>query len=87
MQKRCLYFYGMNTIAFSILFLFYSSIQGQEGTNLANVANRIDDYLTKSTYNGYSGSVLIAKDGEIILQGDHREKVKQWLQKKGYKTK
>jgi tetratricopeptide (TPR) repeat protein len=57
----------MNTIAFSILFLFYSSIQGQEGTNLANVANRIDDYLTKSTYNGYSGSVLIAKDGEIIL--------------------
>lgn len=67
MQKRCLYFYGMNTIAFSILFLFYSSIQGQEGTNLANVANRIDDYLTKSTYNGYSGSVLIAKDGEIIL--------------------
>ncbi len=28
-----------------------------------------------------------AKDGEIILQGDHREKIKQWLQKKGYKTK
>jgi translation initiation factor 1 len=28
-----------------------------------------------------------AKDGEIILQGDHREKVKIWLQKKGYKTK
>lgn len=28
-----------------------------------------------------------AKDGEIILQGDHREKVRQWLQKKGYKTK
>ncbi len=28
-----------------------------------------------------------AKDGEIILQGDHREKVKQYLQKKGYKTK
>lgn len=28
-----------------------------------------------------------AKDGEIILQGDHREKVRQWLQKNGYKTK
>ncbi|MEN9372397.1 MAG: hypothetical protein RLZZ64_1472 [Bacteroidota bacterium] len=28
-----------------------------------------------------------AKDGEIIVQGDHREKVRQWLQKKGYKTK
>jgi translation initiation factor 1 len=28
-----------------------------------------------------------AKDGEIILQGDHREKVKGWLQKNQYKTK
>ena len=28
-----------------------------------------------------------AKDGEIILQGDHREKVRIWLQKTGYKTK
>jgi translation initiation factor 1 len=28
-----------------------------------------------------------AKDGEIILQGDQREKIKQRLQKKGYKTK
>jgi translation initiation factor 1 len=28
-----------------------------------------------------------AKDGKIIVQGDHREKVRQWLQKKGYKTK
>jgi translation initiation factor 1 len=28
-----------------------------------------------------------AKDGEIILQGDHREKVRSWLQKKQYKTK
>lgn len=28
-----------------------------------------------------------AKDGEIILQGDHREKVRVWLQKNGYKAK
>jgi len=28
-----------------------------------------------------------AKDGEIILQGDHREKVRGWLQKNQYKTK
>ncbi|MEZ4722733.1 MAG: translation initiation factor [Flavobacteriales bacterium] len=28
-----------------------------------------------------------AKDGEIIIQGDQRDKVNQYLQSKGYKTK
>lgn len=28
-----------------------------------------------------------AKDGEIILQGDHREKVRGWLQKNKFKVK
>jgi translation initiation factor 1 len=28
-----------------------------------------------------------SKDGEIILQGDQREKVKLWLQKNSYKVK
>jgi translation initiation factor 1 len=28
-----------------------------------------------------------AKDGEIIVQGDHREKVRLWLQKNKYKVK
>jgi translation initiation factor 1 len=28
-----------------------------------------------------------AKEGEIILQGDHREKVKAWLVKNKYKVK
>jgi CubicO group peptidase (beta-lactamase class C family) len=50
-------------MALSILFLLYSCVQEQEN----EIPKHIDDYLTNSVSNGYSGAVLIAKGGEIIL--------------------
>jgi translation initiation factor 1 len=39
--------------------------------------------LSKSLKNT-CGTGGTAKDGAIIIQGDHREKIMQWLQKNGY---
>ncbi len=41
------------------------------------------DTLGKQLKN-YCGSGGAVKDGQIIVQGDHRDKVLQWLQKNGY---
>tara|TARA_Y100001972_G_scaffold121746_1_gene166257 strand:+ start:1337 stop:2815 length:1479 start_codon:yes stop_codon:yes gene_type:complete len=54
-------------MAFSIVFLLYSCIQEQEDTDLITITKHIDNYLTQSASNGFSGSVLVAKKGEIIL--------------------
>lgn len=41
------------------------------------------DELIKKLKN-HCGSGGSAKDGELLIQGDHREKIKQWLHKNGY---
>lgn len=58
---------------------------GKVVTTIDHFSGTNDDLETLEkklkTFCGTGGSV---KDGLIIIQGDHREKVLQWLQKNGY---
>jgi translation initiation factor 1 len=59
---------------------------GKAATIVSGFIGKEDDLeaLGKSLKN-YCGTGGSVKDGEIIIQGDQREKVIQWLQKSGYK--
>ncbi len=58
---------------------------GKAATIIAGFIGTDDDMedLGKKLKN-FCGTGGSAKDGEIIIQGDQREKVKQWLLKNGY---
>ena len=51
------------------------------------VGEEIDMVDLGKKLKNFCGAGGTAKDGEIIIQGDHREKVKTWLQKNQYRTK
>jgi translation initiation factor 1 len=51
-------------------------------TGFAMKENEIE--LIAKELKNFCGAGGSAKDNEIIIQGDHREKILQWLVKKGY---
>lgn len=61
---------------------------GKQVTLITGFIGKSDDLeqLGKQLKN-LCGSGGSAKDGEILVQGDHRDKIVQWLMAKGYKAK
>lgn len=47
--------------------LLHFSSKAQSSPDSISIEHRIDNYLSSSVENGYSGSVLVAQDGEILL--------------------
>lgn len=53
--------------ALSLTLFFNYTIQAQKNLDGATLELQIDNYLSQSVANGYSGSVLVAQNGEILL--------------------
>ena len=74
-------------IILSIVSLFFYDARGQHNESRDTIINHIDNYLNSSVLNGYSGSVLVAKDGEVLLSkgygwSDRNKKILNILNKK-----
>ena len=62
MRKTCLVF-----LTIAILILGTLTSNAQEKLNPNDTFIKIDNYLNSSVSNSYSGSVLVAKEGKILL--------------------
>lgn len=52
-------------------------VEGYAGAGIESFAKSLKNFC------GTGGSV---KDGQVLIQGDNRQKVLQWLQKQGFKN-
>ncbi|SDQ04831.1 serine hydrolase domain-containing protein [Flagellimonas zhangzhouensis] len=65
-------------ISMSFCLLFFASVMAQDNADHESVKTRIDTYVSNSVKNGYSASILVAKDGEIIVSKGYG-----WADRKG----
>jgi len=49
------------------VFLIMATLQGQSNENQEKTIQKIDSYLSQGAAHGFSGSVLLAREGEVLL--------------------
>jgi len=52
----------------TLLFTFFIKSNAQNISDKNNLGETLDEYLRRATANGFSGAVLVAKDGKIVLR-------------------
>lgn len=52
----------------ALLFSFFTDSNAQNVSDKNNASAALDEYLRRATANGFSGAVLVARDGKILLR-------------------
>src|SRR5215203_4845853 len=52
----------------ALLFTFSTESNAQNITDKKNLGATLDEYLRRATANGFSGAILVAKDGKMVLR-------------------